>query len=386
MKSFAPAGPVRAREPLTTLPVALPRILALVGGAVFVLGLFLSPRGVWPEMLLAVFGLACTGLGGALFTALHHVTGARWGRGVLPIAHAMVAILPFTAAATAALAFGSSFLWPWADPSAVATDPHLGSRGAWMSVPFLLGRQAVSYVVWIGLGAVLLRRSRRAIEVDDPATRAAAARAAAWFLVGFAPTFSMTAFDLVLSLERQFSSTIFAIYHFAGAFLSALALLTLLALALDRRDLLPARAVTEDVFHDLGKLLFGFAFFWGYIWFCQFMLVWYTNMPEETGYYALRHAGGWEPIAILNVCLNWTIPFLLLLSARMKRKPQALSIACLVILAGRFVDLHLAIVQPSLGASPALRLWDVALPLGACGAFLWSWRRAWARESAGAAA
>jgi len=97
----------------------------------------------------------------------------------------------------------------------------------------------------------------------------------------------MTAFDLVLSLERQFSSTIFAIHHFAGAFLSALALITMLALAAARRDLLPARAVAQDVLHDLGKLLFAFAFFWGYIWFCQFMLIWYTNMPEETGYYAL---------------------------------------------------------------------------------------------------
>ncbi len=370
--------------PTTALPVAVPRILAGVGGLVFVLGLLLSPRGVWPDMLLCVFGLACTGLGGALFVALLHVTGARWGRRVLPVAHAMVAILPFTAAATVAFAFGSSFLWPWADPSAVAADPHLGARGPFMSVPFLLARQAVCYVVWIGLGAVLLRRSRRAIAVDDVATRAAAARAAAWFLVGFAPTFSMTAFDLVLSLERQFSSTIFAIHHFAGAFLSALALITMLALAAARRDLLPARAVAQDVLHDLGKLLFAFAFFWGYIWFCQFMLIWYTNMPEETGYYALRHAGGWEPIAILNVLLNWTVPFLLLLSARAKQRPRVLWLACVVILVGRLVDLHLAIVQPSLGASPALRLSDVALPVGACGAFLWSWRRAFAREGSGA--
>jgi len=138
------------------------------------------------------------------------------------------------------------------------------------------------------------------------------------------------------------------------------------------------------VLHDLGKLLFAFTFFWGYIWFCQFMLIWYTNMPEETGYYALRHAGGWEPIAILNVLLNWTVPFLLLLSARAKQRPRVLWLACVVILVGRLVDLHLAIVQPSLGASPALRLSDVALPVGACGAFLWSWRRAFAREGSGA--
>jgi len=364
------------------LSVATPRVLTLVGAAAFVLGLFVSPAGVWPEMLFAVFALACTGLGGALFVALHHVTGARWGRGVLPIAHAMTAILPFTGVATLAFAFGATSLWPWADAAAAAADHELAARSTWMNVPFVLAREAMAYVVWIGLGARLVRRSRCWVETGDEGARRAAAGAAALFLVGFAPTFSMATFDLVLSLERHFASTIFAIYHFAGTFLSAVALISLLAISLEAEGRLSPRVLTQDVLHDLGKLVFAFAFFWGYIWFCQFMLVWYTNMPEETGYYVLRHAGGWEPLSIVNVLLNWAIPFVWLLSARMKRNAKLLRLACVVVVCGRFLDLHLAIVQPALGAAPALRLWDVALPAGAAGAFLWSWRRAYARETA----
>ena len=88
---------------------------------------------MWPAYLLGVFALTTAGLGAAVFVALHHVTGARWGRAVLPVAHAMVAVLPWAGLAHLVLAFGASTLYPWADAAAVATDHALSGRASWAS-------------------------------------------------------------------------------------------------------------------------------------------------------------------------------------------------------------------------------------------------------------
>ena len=247
-----------------------------------------------------------------------------------------------------------------------------------MSLTLVLVRAAVCYATWIALGALLVRRSRQAVDRDDHSSRAAAARAGVWFLAGFAPTFSVWCFDWVLSLDRHFSSTIFALYHFAGLFLSGVAIVTVLAIVARRRGTV---RLGEDALHDLGKLLFAFTLFWAYLWFSQYLLIWYTNEPEETAYYLGRHAGGFEPLAVANVLLNWAIPFAMLLSAHAKRRETMLLRACALVLAGRALDLYLGVQGAGGGESPPLRLWDVALPLGAVGAFLWSFRRAFERST-----
>ncbi len=356
-----------------------PKVMTGIGAAAFVAGLFASPAGVWPNYVLAVFGLTCTGLAGAVFTAFYHVTGARWGGRVLPVAHAMLSILPFTGLATLALAFGASTLYPWADGAAVAADDVLSMRAAWMTLPLALSRSVLFHVLWIALGFLLVQRSRRAIAFDDAASRSAAARAGVWFLVAFAPTFSLFTFDWVLSLEKHFTSTIFGIYHFSGLFLSGVSLVTLLAVSLKRRGVLPAGPGWEDTLHDLGKLVFAFAFFWGYIWFSQYMLIWYTNMPEETSHFVLQDSGGWQPLAAANVLLNFGLPFVLLMSRHAKRSETVLVRVCSAVLVGRWLDLYLSVAPPSLGAEPSFGFWEVGLGLGAAGAFLWSFRRAIAR-------
>jgi hypothetical protein len=364
------------------MPTSVPAVLAALGGAAFVVGLFVAPADVWPAYLVAVFALTCAGLGGAVFLALHHVTGARWGRGILAVPQAMVAVLPWAGLAMLALAFGTSALYPWTDAAAVAADEALAVRAGWMTVPLVLVRTVLAFVVWIALGRVLVARSRAAARADDAASRAAAARASAWFLLAFAPTFSLYCFDWVLSLERHFASTMTAVYHFSGLLLSALALVTWLAIAERRRLERPLDAAWTETLHDLGKLVFGFAFFWGYIWYCQYMLVWYTNLPEETPHYAARHGGAWQPVALANVLLQWAIPFVVLMPRAAKRNETVLIRIAGVILVGRAVDLVLEIVQPVRGALLPTGVWEAGLILGAAGIFLVAVRRALRAPSA----
>jgi hypothetical protein len=131
------------------------------------------------------------------------------------------------------------------------------------------------------------------------------------------------------------------------------------------------KAFTDDHLHDLGKLLLGFSCFWMYIWFSQYMLIWYTNMPEETSYYLLRMQGPWGPLMVVNLVLNWIAPFLILLPRPCKRSESVMMKVAVVVLVGRWLDLYLMVFPATTGTGPVFGLWEVA---GACfliGAFGW---------------
>jgi hypothetical protein len=125
--------------------------------------------------------------------------------------------------------------------------------------------------------------------------------------------------------------------------------------------------VTAEHLHDLGKYLFAFCTFWMYIWFSQYMLIWYANIPEETVYFVRRQSGLWMPIFLMNLFLNWVVPFVVLLPKWTKRDPAILGKVAAVVLAGRLVDLYLMIYPPVSGETPTLGLWEIG-PVAAAGA------------------
>src|SRR5262249_54514930 len=160
--------------------------------------------------------------------------------------------------------------------------------------------------------------------------------------------FWLASFDWVMSLEPHWASTIFGIYNFAGMFSSGIALMVLLVLSLCQTG--PLRDfVNEEHLHDLGKLLFAFSTFWMYIWFSQYMLIWYADIGEESVYYVHRLHNAWAPLFLLNIILNWVAPFAALLSRGAKRSPRALGRVAAVVLAGRTLDVYLMIGPPLYG-------------------------------------
>jgi hypothetical protein len=353
---------------------AAPSLIAVATGVLaFAAALAAAPEAAWSNLLLAAFAVTLAGLAGPTFVALYHVTGGRWGGSVLPAAHALAALLPVGGALCLLTLVGAAVIYPWADAARVHGDALLAAREGWMNVPFVLVRVAACFGAWWPLSRWLVARSRSAGDRGGAFERGAAARAAAVFLVVLAPTFSLLCFDLLLSLEPHWPSTMFALYHVAGLLEGGVALLVLLFLHLARhgrlRDDVEAR-------HDLGKLLFAFAFFWGYLWYCQYMLIWYTNLPEETSYYAARHAGAWEPLAVANVALGFAVPFVLLLSRHAKRSAALLGRVAAVALLARWLDLYLHIQPPlphgaGLGILPLVLALGMAVGAGGLVACLW---------------
>ena len=170
-----------------------------------------------------------------------------------------------------------------------APERALAFKHFWLSRPFFLMRAAIYSGIWILFAHAIRQRSRRQDHDGDPRWTHENFRLSAAFLVLFGITVTLASFDWVMSLEYHWFSTIFGVYNFAGLFQSGLAAIILVALWLERAGPLK-NVLNEAHLHDLGKLLFAFSVFWAYIWFSQYMLIWYTNIPEETSYFVRRAA------------------------------------------------------------------------------------------------
>jgi len=167
---------------------------------------------------------------------------------------------------------------------------------------------------------------------------------------------------------------VFAVYVFAGLLVLGLALVTLIVVVLRERGPL-AGVVSEEHLHDLGKLLFAFTTFWAYIWLSQYLLVWYANLPDEVTHYLHRTGPPWLGLFLVNLLVNWAVPFLVLLPRAAKRSPRVLKWICLLLLGGRWLDLYL-LVMPERAARPSLGPLEVLVPLGCAGLFMFLTARA----------
>ena len=187
-------------------------------------------------------------------------------------------------------------------------------------------------------------------ESGDPAITVGLERLAAPGIAIFALTATFFSFDWLMSLNPLWSSTIFGVYFFAGCAVGFFALLPVLVAGLQARGYATS-AVTAEHYHDMGKLVFAFVVFWAYIAFCQYLLIWYANLPEETSWYFVRQSGGWLWVSLLLLFGHFVLPFVLLLSRVPKRHPRVLVAAATWTLLMHWVDLYW-LVKP--GRTPGM--------------------------------
>ncbi|RME44596.1 MAG: quinol:cytochrome C oxidoreductase, partial [Deltaproteobacteria bacterium] len=168
--------------------------------------------------------------------------------------------------------------------------------------------------------------------------------------------------------EPHWYSTIFPWYVISSVFVSGVALLTLILLWMRRGGRFVE--VNAHHLHDLGKYVFAFSFFWGYIWFSQFLLIWYTNIGEEAVYYATRMREGWYPLFLLDVGVNFLLPFAILLPAKTKQNPTVLGGVSLLVLLGHWLDFYLLVMPATMKGAPVFGWIEVAIFLGVGALFL----------------
>jgi len=190
---------------------------------------------------------------------------------------------------------------------------------------------------------------------------------AALFLVVFAVFSSTSSWDWLMSIDVHWFSTLYGWYVFSGIWVSAMVVIVLLTLYLKRMGYLPN--VNDSHIHDLGKWAFAISFLWSYLWFSQFMLIWYSNIGEEVVYFMMR-IENFKVLYFGMFLINFAFPMLILMSRDAKRNVGILTFVGLVILAGHWVDVYIMVSAGSLGATAEIGALEIGLVLLITGAFI----------------
>jgi hypothetical protein len=307
---------------------------------------------------------------------LHHLVGGQWGVLLRPLLESGSRTLPFNFLLSIPILLNLPKLYEWARPEVVAHDHILQQKAAWLNENFFIGRIIFYFAAWYLLGYFLNRFSdQQAAGRTFEETEAAKDRLrnlSGPGIVIHMLTLTFAAFDLGMSLEPHWPSTMYGVLYLIGGALSTMAFMILVMRRLAESEPM-SRLLKPNHFHDFGTLMFAFVCLWAYVNFSQFLIIWSANLPEETPWYFKRTQGAWNTMAGCLMIFHFALPFFLLLMRFNKKKSAILAVIATFMLFMRWVDLVWLIVPAfhhTEDASHHFIHWmDVAAPIGLFG--LW---------------
>ena len=320
--------------------------VALLGLATLGLGLGFDARRTWFAYLQA-WTCATTVCVGALFLLMiGHAAKASWMVVTRRMTESIVDALPLCLLLFLPLCFALGTVYAWATPEhtwSEALRDAMSDKRRYLSPPFFIARSLAYLAIFIVVGSLLRAWSKENDEAPHPRLVLKMRKLSGGALLLVALTFTWAAFDWTMSLEPRWSSTIFGLYYFAGAFVAAIALVSaLLGLSTLRRN---SRAhITPDHAQALGRLLFAMVVFWAYMAFSQLLIYWIADIPEEVSYFLLRTTGSWSTFTGVLVCGMFVVPFFALLNRHWKRRPGYLAAAGVWVFVMHYVDVYWMVV------------------------------------------
>lgn len=342
-------------------------VMGLLGMAASLgIGLTSDKEQFFFSYLVAFMFCLSLSLGSLFFTMIQHLVGAQWSVVVRRIAENVMSNFVVLAVLFVPILLGLHELYHWTHTEVVANDHILQSKAPYLNQGFFLARIVVYFLFWIGLSTFFYKRSVAVDQTGDVSLiklmRAVAAPAV--LIYGLSQTFA--AFDLLMSLDPHWFSTIFGVYFFAGSAVSTFSLIALLALLLRRAGYL-TDVITHEHYHDLGKLMFAFTVFWTYIAFSQYFLIWYANLPEETLWFLHRWEGSWKGVSLLILIGHFILPFAVLMSRHVKRALPILGLMTCWMLFMQFVDIHWMVMPTHHKEGFHISLLDITCMMGVVG-------------------
>jgi hypothetical protein len=359
--------------------------LVLLAAGFFINPLWFAQSYIFGFYFAMAFPLGCLGL-----LMIQHLTGGAWGIASRRIFEAGAASLPIffiLSIPVVMVAYNGilnleHFIYHWADPAAVTPggdhfDPIIAHKTPWMSPPWFAGRMLIYFAVWSALAIFLRRWSLEQDRGADPVAAATRMRMLSGIGVAlFVISVTFFAFDVGMSLDAHYYSTMYGALYMENAGLTGLAF-TILALTQIRRTNIFEEHVPVKPIHDLGKLLFAFTILWTYLSFGQYVIIWSGDVAEFVPWYIKRQENGWIFVVLALMIFAFFAPFFALLSRSRKRNLNYLTVVAALILFMRFVDLSWTIL-PEFHVTPLqayTTFTNYAAPLGLVGIFLaiWAW-------------
>ena len=304
----------------------------------------------WAALYVSAFFFFMISLGVLAFYAIQRAAQAGWSPVLYRVMEGITAyLLPGGLIVLVILILSSlhmNHLFIWMDPEVVSHDKLIAGKTGYLNTPFFLLRAIFFLSGWTLYRYFSRKFSLAQDQSSDISNHKKNFRISAAFLVFYIVTESIMSWDWIMSIDPHWFSTLFGWYVFASMFVSGITTIALIAIYLKSRGYL--EFVNDSHIHDLGKFMFGVSIFWTYLWFSQFMLIWYSNIPEEVTYFITRIEDYNLPFFGMLV-MNFIFPLLILMNSDYKRVNYFIVMAGIVIIIGHYMDVFNMIMPSAVG-------------------------------------
>ncbi|MEP6691442.1 MAG: hypothetical protein ABJD07_09810 [Gemmatimonadaceae bacterium] len=366
-------------------------VLAAIGAVVFLVGALTGDNRAWQALHYNWMFFTTVSQAAVVIVAVQRITTARWSRPIVRLLEGYVAFLPVAFVLLIVIVLGKSHIFPWALAGVAVPE-----KKKWLDGTFFTVREIVLFaiILWLSLWYIYtsvrldvgllpeggaewakgIRARMRAGFRDERreihSTHSLQGTLAVVLVLCFGFFYTVFAWDLSMSVDVHFQSTLYSWWWFMGGWLGAMASWSLLTIWW-RRYLGAYDLINDNHFHDLGKLVFAFTAFWGYLTFGQYLVIWYGNMGEETHYMHLRLVAPWMTPTLIVVFLLWVLPFFGLMSRAAKVYLPTFILFSLCSLVGlwllRYLETYPTIYAGS--STVPFGIWEIGITLGFVGAW-----------------
>lgn len=331
---------------------------------------------VWSNLLINGFFFFAIALGAAFYLALHYATESGWGVVLKRVFEGVMSALPIGAGVVVVVllagTFGMHHMYHWMDShvfdeASTHYDAIIAGKSGYLNNVFFWIRTVVYLAVFFIFIRGFRRRSLLEDQVGGTDIHFTNYKKGALFLVFFAVFSSTLSWDWIMSIDTHWFSTLFGWYVFSGMWVSAMVFIILLTVYLKSKGYL--EQVNESHIHDLGKWVFALSFLWSYLWFSQFMLIWYSDIPEEVTYFIPR-INEYRVIFFGMFLINFAFPMILLMSRDAKRSAPFLIFVGMLIFIGHWLDVYMLITPGTMHHEGQLGLFEIGMFMTFLGGFI----------------
>jgi len=321
--------------------------LILIGILTVSFGFYFRSEKTWANLLLNNYYFISIAIGATFFYAIQHITQSGWSAQFQRIPLAIGSYLTVAGVLILFIIFGMNAIYNWSLPEAATYDALIEHKRPYLNIPFFFIRIIIFFTLWILMIRLLLRVSIKEDQIGGMKYFYKSELYSKIYIFILAVTFSLFTFDLIMSIDVHWFSTIFAVKNFISGFFHAVAIITLIIILLNRKGYF--KNLNKNHLQSFSKYLFILGLIWGYLFFIEYLVIWFGNIQEETIYFIVRTQGKWKIFFFLNIILNWAVPFFVLMSGKAKQSKSVIMFVCIILIIGQWIDLYLQIIPGTVG-------------------------------------